>query len=57
MYKFIILKKCIFCMRISFTFTNSVDLHNTAFHLCLHSLTNTVKGVPEYKGLIKPSCH
>ena len=48
-------QKCVFfCLKIIFTFTNSVDpdeMHNAAFHLGLHCLQNySFKGFPVYKG-------
>ena len=44
----------IFCLKIIFTFTNSVDpdemQYNAAFHLGLHYLQkNSLSGFPEYK--------
>ena len=47
-----------FCLKICFTFTNSVDpdekQHYAAFHLGLHCLSKyPLRGFPEYKGLKK----
>ena len=50
----------LFCLKILFTFTNSVDpdemQHEAAFHLGLHCLQKySFRGFPKYKGLKKPN--
>ena len=52
----IIFKNIFFCLKIFFTFTNSVDpgemQHYAAFYLVLHCLQKySFRGFPEFKGL------
>ena len=55
-------KYCIFCLKIFFTITNSVDpdemQHDAAFHLGLHFLSECpFMGFPVYKGLTIHNYH
>ena len=58
MFKF---SKFVFCLKIFFTFTNSVDpnemQHHAAIHLGLHCLQKLlVEGFPKYRELLASLC-